>query len=99
MPGIHHLAHVWRPQSFYFTLPVSGRYSAECFCAFVLPDIERNLRDGKRMNTLRDIYRSASIVTLPNGRDKKLPESKPSELPIRLVRQAMYPATSFRLVT
>jgi histone-lysine N-methyltransferase SETMAR len=32
------------------------RYDAEFFCASVLPDIERNLCDGKHRKTLRGVY-------------------------------------------
>jgi hypothetical protein len=34
-------------------LPAGGRYDAEFFFASVLPDIERNLCDGKHKKTLR----------------------------------------------
>jgi hypothetical protein len=32
------------------------RYDTEFLCSFVLPDIERNLCDGKRRKMLRDVY-------------------------------------------
>jgi hypothetical protein len=37
-------------------LPTGMRYDAAFFCACVLPDIERNLSDGKRKKMLRGVY-------------------------------------------
>jgi hypothetical protein len=36
--------------------PAGMQYDAEFFCASVLPDIERNLCDGKHRKTLRGVY-------------------------------------------
>jgi hypothetical protein len=46
MSGIHSL----------LALPVGMWYDAEFFCASVLPDIERNLCDGKQRKRLRGVY-------------------------------------------
>jgi hypothetical protein len=46
IPGIHNL----------LVLPARMPYDAESFSPAVLPDIERNLCDGKRRKTLRAVY-------------------------------------------
>jgi hypothetical protein len=54
MPGLHY----WVGVGIYsvLVLPVVVRYDAEFFYASVLPDIEKNLRNGKRRETPRDVY-------------------------------------------
>jgi hypothetical protein len=49
-------------------LPAGIPYDAQFFRASVLLDIERNLCDGKRRKTLRDIYRRLEIAPTHNAK-------------------------------
>jgi hypothetical protein len=76
--------------------PAGMRYDPEFFCVSVLPDIKRNLCDG-RVGTRFEMSTSISIMhqlTTPNGRGKKLPESKLPGSCIRLILLMPRPVTS-----
>jgi transposase len=53
-----HISIIWSTSGIHnlLALPAGVRYDAEFFCAFVLPDIERTLWDGKHRRTLRSVY-------------------------------------------
>jgi hypothetical protein len=49
-----HISIIWSTSGIHslLALPAGVRYDAEFFCAFVLPDVERNLCDDKHWKTL-----------------------------------------------
>jgi hypothetical protein len=49
-------------------LPDGVRYDEEFFCASILPDIERNLCDGKHSKTLRGVYFHRDNASAHNAR-------------------------------
>jgi hypothetical protein len=65
----------------------------------VLPDIERNLCDGKRGKTLRGVYvrLHKHQLTTPYGRGKKLPEPKPPGWCIQLILLMLHPSSRLML--
>jgi hypothetical protein len=77
-------------------LPAGRRYDAKFLCASILPDIERNLCDGRRKKTLRGVYFHSIMrqVTMPNGRGKRLPAPKSPGSCIQLIFLMLHPVTS-----
>jgi hypothetical protein len=49
-------------------LPAGVRNDAEFFCASVLPDIERNLCDGKQRKTVRGVYLHLGNAPIHNAK-------------------------------
>jgi hypothetical protein len=99
MHGFRYLIDLRHPQS--FVLPAGPRYNAEFFCVSVLPDIEKNLCDGKRKKTLRSVslYLDNARAHKANGRSKILLEPKPPRLCIRLIILMLHPSISSCLAT
>jgi hypothetical protein len=85
MPDFHDLVDDQNPLSFYIAYRLWDNVGY--FCASILPDIERNLRGAKRRKRPPGIYLHLDIGLVHNARwsQKKLPESKPESLPVRLI--------------
>jgi hypothetical protein len=91
MSGIHSL----------LASPAGVQYNTKFFCASVLPDIERSSATAsaeRRFEASIWIWIMHQLI-MQNGRDKKLPEPKPTGLPIELILQIVHPTISSCLVT